>query len=77
MKRVLKHRGLEVGSPRDTFRKAHEEGLIKDPEVWFEFQETRNIVTHTYNEKNLDLIIKVFDSFSIQMQKLIEQLEHL
>lgn len=77
MKRVLELRGLEVGSPKDTFRKAHEEGLIKDPEIWFEFQKVRNIVTHTYNEKNLDLIVASFDSFSIEMQKLIEQFEYL
>ena len=77
MKRVLELRGLEVGSPKDTFRKAHEEGLIKNPEIWFEFQKIRNIVTHTYNEKNLDIIVKIFDSFSAEMQKLIEQLEHL
>ncbi|MEI8055742.1 MAG: HI0074 family nucleotidyltransferase substrate-binding subunit [bacterium] len=77
MRRVLELRGLEVGSPKDTFRKAHEEGLIKNPEIWFEFQKIRNIVTHTYNEKNLDIIVKNFDSFSAEMQKLIEQLEHL
>lgn len=77
MKRVLELRGLEVGSPKDTFRKAHEEGLIKDPEIWFEFQKIRNIVTHTYNEKNLDIIVASFASFSIAMQKLIEQLDRL
>lgn len=77
MKRVLELRGLEVGSPKDTFRKAREESLIKDPELWFEFQKMRNIVTHTYNEKNLDIIVASFDIFSSEMQKLIEQLECL
>lgn len=41
MKRVLQENGLEVGSPRDTFRKAFAENLIDDPSVWFEFQEKR------------------------------------
>jgi nucleotidyltransferase substrate binding protein (TIGR01987 family) len=77
MKRFLELRGLEVGSPRDTFRKAHEERLIKNPEIWFEFQKTRNIVMHTYNEENLDLIIKVFDVFSLELKNLIEQLTSL
>ena len=77
MKRVLELRGLTVGSPKDTFRKAYEENLIKDPEIWFELQKIRNIVTHTYNEKNLDLIVKSFDQFSEEMQKLIAQLEQL
>ncbi len=75
MKRVLEIRGLTVGSPKDTFRKAFEENLITDPETWFEFQKMRNIVTHTYNEQNLDLIVKSFDKFSLEMQQLVEQLE--
>ena len=75
MKRVLEIRGLTVGSPKDTFRKAFEENLITDPEEWFEFQKMRNIVTHTYNEQNLDLIVKSFDKFSLEMQQLVEQLE--
>jgi nucleotidyltransferase substrate binding protein (TIGR01987 family) len=77
MKKVLELRGLIVGSPKDTFRKALEEGLIADPEIWFGFQKLRNIVTHTYNEQNLNLIVKSFDNFSTEMQKLIEQLERL
>jgi len=77
MKRVLELRGLVVGSPKDTFRKAHEEGLIADPEIWFGFQKLRNIVTHAYNEQNLNLIVESFGNFSTEMQKLIEQLERL
>lgn len=77
LKKVLELRGLTVGSPKDTFRKAQAEGLISDPELWFTFQKLRNIVTHTYNEQNLDLIVKSFDSFSFEMQKLIEKLEQL
>lgn len=37
MKRILESRGLELGSPKDTFRKAALEKLIEDPEIWFEF----------------------------------------
>jgi len=77
MKRVLELRGLEVGSPKDTFRKAHEEGLISDPDIWFEFQKIRNIVTHTYNEENLDVIAQVFDKFSLEMQALITKLDRI
>jgi nucleotidyltransferase substrate binding protein (TIGR01987 family) len=77
MKRILEMRGLEVGSPKDTFRKAFEEQLIDDPELWFEFQKKRNLTAHTYNEENLDIIIDSFSTFAQEMQKLIVKLEKL
>jgi nucleotidyltransferase substrate binding protein, HI0074 family len=77
MKRVLESRGLESGSPKDTFRKAFEEGLISDPEVWFEFQKKRNLSSHTYNEENLDIIISSFDRFSAELSNLLTKIASL
>ena len=77
MKRLLEMRGLEVGSPKDTIRKAFEEQLIPDPEIWFEFQKRRNLTTHTYNEGNLDIIVQVFDRFSQELQNLIINIERI
>jgi nucleotidyltransferase substrate binding protein (TIGR01987 family) len=71
MKRVLESRGLEVGSPKDTFRKAVHERLIDDPEVWFDFQKKQNLTVHTYKEENLEDVISIFDTFSIEMDKFI------
>lgn len=75
MKRFLESQGLEAGSPKDTFRKAVHEKLIDDPEVWFDFQEKRNLTSHTYNPENLDIIISIFDTFSAEMDKLIQRLK--
>lgn len=77
MKRVLESRGQEVGSPKDTFRKAALEKLIDDPEIWFEFQMKRNLTSHTYEQDNIDAIIQIFDLFSAELSKLIERLENL
>ncbi len=77
MKRVLESRGLEVGSPKDTFRKAVHEQLIDDPEVWFDFQKKRNLTVHTYKEENLENVISIFDTFSIEMDKFIERVKVL
>lgn len=71
MKRVLELRGLEVGSPKDAFRKAALDHLIDDPELWFEFQKKRNLTVHSYNEENVKLIVSIFDSFSREMEMLI------
>lgn len=77
MRRVLESRGLEVGSPKDTFRKAVMEKLIDDPELWFDFQRKRNLTVHTYRQENLDAIVAIFDSFAEEMNKLVERLKKL
>jgi len=75
MKRFLMARGVETGSPKDTFRAAALEKLIDDPETWFEFQKKRNLTVHTYEQKNLDLIVAIFDNFSIELNMLTERLK--
>ena len=75
MKRVLQSSGLDVGSPKDAFRKAALNHLIDDPEVWFDFQEKRNLTVHSYDRENLELIISIFDSFSNEVEKLITRVK--
>lgn len=75
MKRVLESRGLEVGSPKDTFRKAVHEKLINDPEIWFEFQKKRNLSSHIYDEEELQVVLSIFDTFSFELNELINQLK--
>lgn len=75
MKRVLSTRGVETGSPADTFRKAAPEGLIDDPEVWFLFQKKRNLTVYIYEQANLDIIVTSFDDFSKELSQLINRLK--
>jgi nucleotidyltransferase substrate binding protein (TIGR01987 family) len=77
MKRILAARGVETGSPADTFRKAVHEGLIDDPEVWFGFQKKRNLTSHTYEQEVLDAIVAIFDEFSRELAVLISRLEKM
>ncbi|MCE5315948.1 MAG: nucleotidyltransferase substrate binding protein [Parachlamydia sp.] len=77
MKRALESRGQEVGSPKDTFRKAALEKLIDDPELWFEFQQKRNLTSHTYEQENVTAILSIFDKFSKELVELIQRLEAL
>ena len=74
MKKVLAVQGLETGSPKDTFRKAALEKLIDNPEVWFGFLEARNLTVHTYELENVEKIILIFDLFSHEMKKLIQNI---
>lgn len=75
IKNVLEERGLEVGSPKDTFRKAALEKIIIDPEIWFNFQKIRNITVHTYQEENVMQVLAIFESFSTQVAYVIKKLE--
>jgi nucleotidyltransferase substrate binding protein (TIGR01987 family) len=63
LKRVLNKQGVEVASPRDTFRKAAENMLISDVELWFDFIKKRNLTVHTYNLDMVAEIVAIFPSF--------------
>ncbi len=75
LKRVLSKKGLDVASPRDTFRTAAQNHLLSHLEQWFDFQLKRNLTSHTYNEATMDEVISVLPAFSVAMQKLIETLQ--
>lgn len=77
MNRVLQARGVTVGFARDTFRKAVHEHLIEDPELWIRFQNARNLTSHSYNQESLEEIVLIFDTFSVEMDKLIKKLKSL
>lgn len=71
MKRILSHQGLEVNSPRPVFRQAAKEGLISDPETWFEFLEKRNLTVHTYNAATAADIRKILPEFQRHLHRFI------
>lgn len=77
IKRVLNERGINVASPRDTFREAALNKLISDPKIWFSFIEKRNISSHTYDEEKVINVISVFENFSQALTELIFNLEKL
>jgi len=75
LKKVLHKKGIQAGSPRDTFRFATQNSLLDNVETWFEFVQKRNLTTHTYQELVVQELIAVFPSFSNALNKLIERLE--
>ncbi|WP_084520575.1 HI0074 family nucleotidyltransferase substrate-binding subunit [Rickettsia gravesii] len=75
MKRFCEKSGKTPYILKDIFREAAVSGLISDPRIWFKFIEIRNITVHTYNEKNLELVISIFDDFSDALNELINNLE--
>lgn len=77
MKRILAAQGQETGSPKDTFRKAALKNIIQDPELWFEFQEKRNLTSHTYEHETLESIVAIFDVFSKELATVISRMKEI
>ncbi|CAN5294406.1 nucleotidyltransferase substrate binding protein [soil metagenome] len=62
-------------SRRDLFREAAKRGLIDDPLVWFEYTESRNKTSHTYNERVADLVYDEAVEFLVDGKTLLKRLE--
>lgn len=75
IKRVLSSKGIEVNSPKDTFREAGRNKIIEDVKKWFMFLETRNLTVHTYNVKILEEVMKIIPEFKDELELLINTLE--
>jgi nucleotidyltransferase substrate binding protein (TIGR01987 family) len=77
MKRILRSKGSQVNHPKDVFREAAQERMIKDPSPWFEFLECRNKTTHIYNQKVAQEVFSHMKGFSEHAKEFLEHLESL
>ncbi len=60
MKDFLEHRGnTEIYGSKDAVRMAFKYGLIVDGEVWMQMIKSRNLTSHTYDEKTVDDILNL------------------
>ncbi len=54
MKDFLNERGnSEIYGSKDSARQAFQYGLIEDGDTWLQMVKSRNLTSHTYNEKNI------------------------
>ena len=75
-KRILKSKGVEVYSPKETFRQAAAEGLIREFEAWGEkYLETRNLTVHSYEADILADVWKVLPDFLTDLDYLISKVQ--
>lgn len=51
MKAYLEYNGIEVTSPRETFRESFRNEIIEDANLWILMLENRNRTSHTYDEE--------------------------
>lgn len=77
MKRILKHKGYEVGGSKDVFRLSAKEGLIDDPITWFGFLEMRNETVQSYDEIKAEKIYEKIPFFAHELDKFIKTIKAL
>jgi nucleotidyltransferase substrate binding protein (TIGR01987 family) len=71
----VRDQGLDCKSPKNCFRTAAEIDLIKNPKVWFEYLEARNLVAHTYNERLADKVYRQAIKFCAEVDNLLKVLK--
>jgi len=54
LKDYLESKGVTVSFPRDTIKEAFHHQILQDGKIWLEMLEKRNLIAHTYDEKNAD-----------------------
>lgn len=78
--KTLKERIEQLGqnprnNPRDIFRVAADQELIDDPQIWFHFQDNRNVSSHLYNNNEMESVFSDLPSFIAEVGKVITTLE--
>jgi nucleotidyltransferase substrate binding protein (TIGR01987 family) len=68
-------RPLQDSSVRGVLRESFKRGFIRDTEQWFVFQESRNLTSHTYNEKTAQDVYEVALKLPEAVDFVIERLE--
>jgi nucleotidyltransferase substrate binding protein (TIGR01987 family) len=65
----------DIKGSRDTVRVATRLGIIKNPDLWFDFIEGRNATSHVYEESTADDIIDLFPLFSDELEHVINEMQ--
>jgi len=75
LQKVLSERKVMVFSPRNTYREAHKECLLDDPQAWLVFWDVRNLTSHTYREQLAQEVFAKLPSFLELAQQLEQKLK--
>lgn len=62
MKDYLQDQGITTTSPPQTIKTAFSEGLLQDGDSWIIMLESRNLLSHTYNEEQFYRAIELIES---------------
>lgn len=73
---LLTYKGYETKGPKPVVKQSFQDGIIKDGNGWIEMLESRNITSHTYNEKiALEISEDIINKYYALLADLEKQLE--
>ena len=59
LKDLLEEKKAEVKFPKDTIKEAFKYEIIDNGDLWMDMLDKRNLMSHTYNETNAELALKL------------------
>ncbi len=78
LKDYLELMGLPLRFPREVIKTAFQNDLIKDGAIWLDMLEKRNELTHTYDEAQVEMAIKVIrEQYFSALQQVFDALSKL
>ena len=73
LKDYMEHNSIKLDmiSPKTVIKQAFASGIIEDGQIWIDMLESRNLLTHTYDENNLlETLQKIDDVYLKTIAKL-------
>lgn len=69
LKRIIEDKGLEAFSPKDVVREAANIGILKDPNLWIQCINARNLSVHDYFSLSEEAIVSLAKEFLASANK--------
>lgn len=73
----MKILGLNVSAPNPAIREMARNGLIDQPQVWFDFLTARNKTSHTYDEEIAKVVYAEVEKLIPELDKLLTHLKKI
>jgi len=73
----MKILGLNVSAPNPAIREMARNGLIEQPQVWFDFLTARNKTSHTYDEEIAKVVYAEVEKLIPELDKLLTHLKKI
>lgn len=80
LKDFLEHRGVteQLFGSKDTTRQAFSKNLLNDGDIWMNMIKSRNLTSHTYDEKTVETIINnILSDYAPQFKLLRDKLNEI
>jgi nucleotidyltransferase substrate binding protein (TIGR01987 family) len=72
----LSPESADTRTQKDLFRITAQQGLIADPEQWFQYHEARNVSSHTYDEELAESVFETAIHFAVDVRSLLNELRN-